>query len=55
MASMFHNCKKLSNITSLGNWNVKNVTNMNDIFYDCELSNISSLNNWDVSNVTSMG
>ena len=38
---------------SIGDWNVSNVTNMNNMFYNATTFD-SNINNWDVSNVTDM-
>ena len=35
-------------------WNVSNVENMQDMFYNCQLLKEIDLSNWDVSNVTNM-
>ena len=51
MARIFYYC--FSN-PSIANWNVSNVTNMNDMF----LSNTTinrNLQNWDVQNITTFG
>ena len=37
----------------LENWDVRNVTNMSGMFYDCRKFNCD-LNSWDGSNVTKM-
>ena len=37
----------------ISNWDVSNVTNMRDMFYDCKLFN-QDISEWNVSNVTDM-
>jgi surface protein len=41
------------NLPPIGTWNTSKVTNMNEIFGDCDTFN-ENINNWDVSNVTNM-
>ncbi len=55
MRSIFHNCKNLSNINPIGNWDTSNVIDMSNMFYDCDLKDISPIRNWDISKVTNMG
>ena len=52
---LFSGCKYLQDISTLANWNVSNVTNMESMFYgDKVLQDITALSNWDVSNVNDM-
>ena len=40
----------------ISNWDVSNVTDMEDMFYGCEvLKSVGNLSNWDISNVKTMG
>ena len=55
MASLFHNCKKLSDISALKNWDTSNVTDMHNMFYYCDLKDISPITDWDTKNVREMG
>ena len=48
----FTNCS-IMNSTSLSNWDVSNVTNLNSMFAECSDFN-QDLSSWDVSNVTTM-
>ena len=44
---MFSDCKSLSNIKGLENWNVSNGNNFSYMFYYCKsLSDIKGLENW---------
>ena len=52
MARMFHLCSNLDSST-LNDWNVSNVTNMDFLFSDATAFD-KSLDNWIVNNVTSM-
>ena len=54
MVNLFVMCSKLSNISSLANWNVENVTYMTSMFQNTSLTDISSLSNWNVENVIYM-
>ena len=52
---LFSGCKYLQDISTLANWNVSNVTNMESMFYgDKVLQDITALSNWNVSNVNDM-
>lgn len=48
--SYFSGCKSLTTINNVDQWDVSNVTNMQQMFYDCININID-LSNWDTSNV----
>ncbi len=51
----FDDCRILTNIDALTNWNTSNVTNMSYMFANCvRLTNIKALTTWDISNVTDM-
>lgn len=52
ISAMFENCPNLRKIGN--NWNTKEVTNMNGLFYRAYKFN-QNLNNWDTSNVKDMG
>ena len=46
---MFFNCKSLSNLEGLANWDVSNGTNFRYMFYGCDsLKDITPLANWTV-------
>ena len=45
---------KVSDLTSLANWDTSKVTNMSEMFDDNLISDLTPLANWDVSNVTNM-
>ena len=51
---MFYECKSLSDIKPLQNWNVSNGTNFSHMFSGCSssLSDINPLQNWNVLNGT---
>ena len=52
---MFYKCNALTSVGNLDNWNVINVTNMEEMFQGCNvLTTVGDLDNWDVSNVTNM-
>ena len=52
---MFRDCKNLTDISPLSNWNTNNLKDISDIFEWCSsLTDISPLNNWNTSNVTDM-
>lgn len=53
MNSMFI-LNQISDLTSLANWKVDNVTDMNQMFSLNEISNLTPLANWKVDNVTDM-
>lgn len=46
--------KNISNIDSINNFDVSNVTDMSYLFKNSSLTDFSFLSNWDVSNVTNM-
>ena len=47
---LFHECKKLSDISPLKNWNVSNIKDLKSLFSGCQnLSDISPLKNWNIS------
>jgi surface protein len=51
MSSMFYLCTNLNSPTNINNWDVSNVTNMNNVF--CQAANFNQpLGSWDISNVT---
>ena len=52
MNQMFRICKNLKFNSSVGNWDVSNVSNMNFLFDDTLFN--QDISNWDVSNVTTM-
>ncbi|MBU3827713.1 MAG: BspA family leucine-rich repeat surface protein, partial [Candidatus Lactobacillus pullistercoris] len=53
MSDMFDN-NKVSDLTSLANWNTSKVTNMSSMFQNSSISDFTPLTNWDTSKVTDM-
>ena len=53
-AGLFYDCSNLTDIAALASWNVSNVTNMSQMFYNSKLTNLSSIESWNVSNVKDM-
>ncbi|MBR1465785.1 MAG: BspA family leucine-rich repeat surface protein [Bacteroidaceae bacterium] len=51
----FYNCKKIQNITGLGNLNTSNVTNMDRMFQYCESLTSLDLSKFNTSKVKRMG
>ena len=52
MGGMFEDCKSLSNVKGLENWDVSNIKSFHSFFRGCsKLSDISALKNWNVSKV----
>lgn len=55
LEDMFFGCFSLTDISSLKNWDVSGICNMNGLFKECNsLVDLSPLMHWDVSNVTAM-
>lgn len=55
LENMFFGCFSLVDISTLRDWDVSNIDNMNGLFKECNsLKEISALENWDVSNVSTM-
>jgi len=55
MSYMFYNCRCLSSISDISNWNTNNVTDMNNMFYYCfHLSSLPDISKWNTNNVTNM-
>ena len=52
MYCMFNRCSSLSDITTLANWNVSNVLDMNSLIAHTAVSDVSALANWNTSSVT---
>lgn len=53
MSYMFYNCSALTNLTPLSNWDVPNVTLVNNMFSGCyKLADSSAINDWDILKVT---
>lgn len=50
---MFHNCMKLVGNEQFGKWTTTNITDMNQMFQNCESFN-QDISKWDVSNVKNM-
>jgi surface protein len=51
----FRNCRKLTDISPLRNWDARKLTSLNRLFYGCsELRDISPLAFWNTCNVTNM-
>ena len=51
---MFAGCQNIININFIS-FNIKNVTNMGEMFYGCKsLNNLEGISNWDTKNVTNM-
>ena len=51
-SNMFNNCKTLSSIEDLENWNLEKVTNISYMFQSCiSLSSIIPLKNWNTKNI----
>ena len=52
---MFCDCRNLTSVGDLSNWNVSNVKDMNYMFEHCEqLKSVGDLSNWNVSKVNYM-
>ncbi len=52
---MFRDCSSLKDITSLQNWNTKNIRNLEGMFDGCSsLTDITCLQNWNTENITNM-
>ncbi|MDT0540920.1 BspA family leucine-rich repeat surface protein [Croceitalea sp. P059] len=51
--SMFSGCKSLQGNDSFNNWDLSTVTDLTQVFNQCENFN-ANISNWDVSNVTNM-
>lgn len=52
---MFYGCRSLVDISTLKDWDVRNIAHMDDMFDGCSsLDDISALRKWDVGNVTNM-
>lgn len=52
---MFGGHYNLTDISGLSRWDVSGVTDMGDLFYDCnKLTDLSPISGWDTSNVTDM-
>ena len=49
----FANCSSLTTIPQMNKWNVTNITDMSNMFYESPLFN-QDISNWNVSNVTNM-
>ena len=53
--ALFCDCKSLTDLSPISNWNISGVTNMSGMFAGClSLTDISPISNWDVSGVTNM-
>lgn len=50
---IFRNCYSLTEVNNMNLWDVSNVTNMYQAFYNCSNFN-QDIGGWDVSNVTNM-
>lgn len=50
----FKQCKSLTDISVLANWDVSDVTNLSEVFWSCPIEELSPLKGWDVSKVTTM-
>ncbi len=54
ISSMFYGTK-ISNITSLKEWNISNVVDISYLFDECHnLNDLSPISNWNVANITNM-
>jgi len=48
MSSIFYNCKSLSSLPDISQWNIKNVKDMHSLFYNCKsLSSLPDISKWD--------
>ena len=55
MSGMFNECRKLTEIKGLENWETKNVTDMSAMFYGCyNLKSLSGISKWNTGKVTNM-
>ena len=54
MESIFLSTKSLESLDSLKDWNVSNLTNLNQAFAMSGISSLKGLENWDTSHVTNM-
>ena len=55
MSYMFNECKSLTSLPDISNWNTNNVTNMSYMFYGCNLlTSLPDIFNWNTNNVTNM-
>ena len=54
MGNMFHKCIKLKEIKGINNFATRNVTNMNNMFQDCNELKSLNLSNFNAFNVTKM-
>ena len=55
MKGLFNNCKQLTDINFMKDWNIYAVDSLVSVFQSCEqLADINILSTWDVSNVLSM-
>jgi surface protein len=55
LANCFNGCDSLANTNnSIGNWDVSTITNMNSMFFACDVFN-ADISQWVTTNVTDMG
>ncbi|MCH5198727.1 MAG: BspA family leucine-rich repeat surface protein, partial [Oscillospiraceae bacterium] len=54
MQNAFKNCKSLTNLVGMGNWAVKNVTDLSGMFSGCESIESVDVKNWNTSLVTTV-
>ena len=55
MSHMFTDCKSISSLPDISNWNTSNVHNMNNLFSFCEsLTSLPDISKWNTSNVIEM-
>ena len=55
MSHIFHNCKLLSSLPDISDWNTQNIKNMSNLFDGCEsLSSLPDISKWRTDNVTDM-
>ena len=54
ISGMFEMCQRLQTLTGLDTWETKNVTNMGNMFYNCQSLTSLDLSSFDTSKVTDM-
>jgi len=52
MSYIFCDCKSLQSLPDINKWNIKNVTNINGMFYNCSaLKFLPDISEWDTQNI----
>ena len=55
LSHIFRECKSLTSLPNISNWNTNNVINMSDMFYGClSLSSLPDISKWNTNNITNM-